>query len=241
MKVFARVLFALGLLLSSPVLAEPGACLIAIDVGHTRENPGEISARGRPEREFNATLAGRLRTALRGRGISSVLINPHGELMALVDRPRMAAEAGAALLISIHHDSVQDIYKSEWEWGRHRQFYSDQFSGYGLFVSEQNPAFADSLRVAEKIADGLLLAGLTPSLHHAEAIAGENRPLLNMARGIYRYDNLIVLKYATIPAVLLEAGIIVNRAEELKLRQPAYQDKIAAAVAAAVEGYCGGR
>jgi N-acetylmuramoyl-L-alanine amidase len=219
-----------------PVWAED--CRVAVDVGHTRDKPGEISARGRPEREFNLALAKRLDSALASRGIRSLLINPEGEAMALHDRPRLAAEAGASLLISIHHDSVQDHYKTEWEWGGRRLFHADQFSGYGLFISALNPAYDESLRVATNMGKGLLAAGLRPSLHHAEAIPGEGRPLVDVARGVYRYDDLVVLKYATIPAVLVEAAIIVNRAEERKAREPAFQAKVAEALAAAAQAHC---
>ena len=229
------------LLLSFIVLPLPAwaeGCRIAVDVGHTRDNPGEISARGRPEREFNLALAERLRDVLTKQGVSVLLINPAGDAMDLHDRPRLAAEAGASLLISIHHDSVQDHYKSEWEWGGQRWFFSDQFSGYGLFISGFNPAYDQSLLVARKAGDGLLAAGLRPSLHHAEAIPGEGRPLVDVARGVYRYDDLIVLKYATIPALLVEAAIIVNRAEERKARDPVFQGKVAEALATAAQAHC---
>ena len=233
-----RAVLILLVLAMAPVSVWAQTCRVAVDVGHTRDNPGEISARGRPEREFNLVLAQRLSSALAARGISSLLINPEGEAMALAERPRRAAEAGASLLISIHHDSVQDHYKSEWEWGGRHLFHADQFSGYGLFISGLNPAYDESLRVARKAGDRLLAAGLRPSLHHAESIPGEGRPLVDVARGIYRYDDLVVLKYAAIPALLVEAAIIVNRAEERKARDPAFQAKVAEALADAAQAHC---
>ncbi len=41
--------------------------------------------------------------------------------------------------------------------------------------------------------------------------------LIDEEAGVYRYDHLIVLHSAHMPAVLLEAGSIVNRQEELEL------------------------
>jgi len=47
-----------------------------------------------------------------------------------------------------------------------------------------------------------------------------------------------VLKKTRMPAVLLEAGSIVNRDEELELGSPARQVLIGAAVVDAVESFC---
>jgi N-acetylmuramoyl-L-alanine amidase len=57
--------------------------------------------------------------------------------------------------------------------------------------------------------------------------------------GVYRYDQLIVLGWAKIPAVLLEAGSIINRDEELAMNTPERQDMISAAVSGAVKELCG--
>lgn len=147
-------------------------------------------------------------------------------------------EAGASLLVSIHHDSVQPRYLSPWETEGRKQFYSDSFSGYGLFVSAKNGGFAESQAVAADIADVLLANGMHPSLHHAEPIPGENRPLLDARRGIYQFDDLVVLKTAVMPAVLIEAGVIVNRDEELRVASLEYREKIARAILSASKGHC---
>ena len=64
-------------------------------------------------------------------------------------------------------------------------------------------------------------------------------PLLNKETGVYSYDQLIVLKSTRMPAVLLEAGSIINRDEELKMDSPERRDIIGSAVAAAVKEFCG--
>ena len=74
-------------------------------------------------------------------------------------------------------------------------------------------------------------AGFTPTAHHAEPIAGENRPWADEANGVYWFDGLAVLRTAASPALLLEAGIILNRADEVSLGQPATRRRIAKAVA----------
>ena len=68
-------------------------------------------------------------------------------------------------------------------------------------------------------------------MHHAEPIPGENRLFADRLNGVYYFDDLVVLKTATQPALLLEAGIIVNRTDEVTLQQPAVHAKLAAAIA----------
>jgi N-acetylmuramoyl-L-alanine amidase len=57
---------------------------------------------------------------------------------------------------------------------------------------------------------------------------------------VHYYDNLVVLKTARMPAVLLEAGVIVNRDEETRMRSAETRRAIAAAVAAGLRTCLGG-
>jgi N-acetylmuramoyl-L-alanine amidase len=203
--------------------------LVAVDVGHYAGEPGATSARGRPELEFNRALALELGRALESRGLRAQLIGENGD-MAVLSR-RTAAARAAALFVSVHHDSVQPHYLEEWEHGGEPRKFSDRFSGFSLFVSRRNPALEQSLACASAIGREMRAAGFAPSLYHAEPIPGESKPFADRANGVHYYDNLVVLHSATQPAVLVEAGVIVNRAEELALRERATQQRIAAAVA----------
>ena len=62
--------------------------------------------------------------------------------------------------------------------------------------------------------------------------------MLDHDAGVYRYDELIVLKTTQMPAVLLESGSIINREEELKMASQEHKDKVSTAVLAAVAEYC---
>ena len=64
------------------------------------------------------------------------------------------------------------------------------------------------------------------------------RQLVDQEAGVYGYDHLIVLRRTPMPAVLLEAGSIVNREEELELATPERRKIVAEAVTAAVEDFC---
>ena len=75
-------------------------------------------------------------------------------------------------------------------------------------------------------------SGFTPSRYHADPALGESRPFADEANGVHYYDNLAVARSATMPSVLVEAGVIVNRDEERRMRDPQMRRRIAAAVAA---------
>lgn len=236
----------LGLLcltVPTSVAAEP-TCVaagfaVAVDVGHSTKSPGAVSARGVPELRFNLELARAVADALVAVGFrGSFLINGDGRIRSLGQRPAEAGRRRADLFLSIHHDSVQPRYLSTWTSDGLVRRYSDRFRGYSLFVSGKNARFDDSRRFAELLGRALAARGLAPTLHHAEPIVGEGRPLLDAELGIYRYDGLAVLKSAAMPAVLLEAGVILHRDEELLLAQSAYRQRIAAAAVSAVRGFC---
>jgi N-acetylmuramoyl-L-alanine amidase len=72
-------------------------------------------------------------------------------------------------------------------------------------------------------------------------MGNRRRELVDAQAGVYRYDQLIVLRETRMPAVLLEAGSIVNRDEELLLATPEHQALIGAAVVQAVDAFCAAR
>lgn len=218
----------------------PARFKVALDIGHTLSQPGATSARGVPEFTYNQRLARAVQAALGRGGIASVLIGESGAPLALAARPRLAQEAGASLFLSLHHDSVQPQYLSTWVVDGRTRPYSDVFRGYSVFVSSLGRRPADSLRFAALLGGGLRAAGFTPSGHHALPVPGEGRPVVDAGLGILRYDGLAVLRGAAMPAALLEAGVILNRDEEMQVQSPAMLDRLAGAVARAVRRYCGG-
>ena len=224
-----RALFALLLCAA----ASAHAATVAIDVGHFIEEPGATSARGRPELDFNRDLAVEIESAARRDGLKTMLIGYDGFMSQLARRA--AAAADADFFLSVHHDSVQPQFLETWEFDRVERPFSDRYSGFSLFVSRKNRALARSLACASAMGESLRRAGFSPSLYHADPIPGENKPFADRRNGVHYYDNLIVLKTARTPAVLLEAGVIVNRDEELKVQSEETRKRIAAAVARGIE------
>jgi N-acetylmuramoyl-L-alanine amidase len=115
-----------------------------------------------------------------------------------------------------------------------RQLYSDKFQGFSVFFSRKNPRSAQSHQLARLLGASMVAKGFSPSLHHAEETPGEGRNLLEKDLGLYEFSDLVVLKTAAMPAVLLECGIIVNRNEEALLRTTEIQDRIVDAATEAI-------
>jgi N-acetylmuramoyl-L-alanine amidase len=214
-------------------LSAAHAATIAIDVGHYREEPGATSARGRPELEFNRDLAAEIQAALDALGHTTRVINADGGMQQLWRH--LDAADGADFFISVHHDSTQARFQGAWTFDGTEQRYSDRFAGFSLFVSRESRTWRHSLKCASAIGAALVKAGFKPSLYHADPVVGENRPFADKANGVHYFDHLAVLRHATMPAVLLEAGVIVNRDEELRMRDDAVRKEIAARVAAGID------
>jgi len=215
-------------------------CRVAIDIGHSLRDPGAISARGVPEYRFNRHMArlllARLQQDPQFRG--SFLVNETGEAVPLASRPAIAAARGAAIFLSIHHDSVYPEQLSKWVYQGRLLDVCDLFSGHSIFFSGKNGNPEASLRLARGIGRAMRQAGLRPTLHHA---GRGNKVLLDRELGIYAFDNLAVLKNADMPAVLFECGVIKNSQEEVKLCDPSYQQRLVEALYTALKEYCTGK
>ncbi len=218
---------------------EPAALAVAVDAGHGPGIPGATSARGVPEYDFNLRLAKELVSALHAAGFpKAFLLEPKGEDLPPAARAARANAAGAGLLLSVHHDSVQPQFLETWTVDGRARRYCDRFAGYSIFYSQRNPDAAQSLELAKTIGRELTGAGLRFTRHHAADIPGERRPLVDETVGVYRYDGLAVLAGARMPAVLTEAGVIVNRDEELALSGDERRQITARAMAKAVASWC---
>ena len=220
---------------------DPAKFRIVLDVGHTAESEGAISARNVSEFVFNLRLAKRIEQKLKAEGFAEtrLLLTEGKARRSLVKRVDAANNLPADLLLSIHHDSVPNKFLENWEFEGKKSRYSDRFSGYSVFVSRSNPDYKTSLSFAELIGKEMKAQGLEYAQQYSQAIMGRyQRELLNKETGVYRYDELIVLRKTRMAAVLLEAGSIINRDEELQMGSAERRNIISSSVAAAVKEFC---
>jgi len=217
---------------------------VVVDVGHTLDVPGAPSSRGMPEYAFNLQLARQIKQTLVDAGFDKtvLLITAKAPPAGLFERAIVANRLPADLFISIHHDSVPDNLIHTWQYDGQDQQYNDDYPGYALFVSNDNGDRAGSLLFGKFLGKALQARGLQFTPHYTLPLMGNRRrQLLDADAGVYRYDQLVVLRFTRMPALLLEAGSIVNRQEELELATPERRTLTSEAVAAAVEDFCAAR
>jgi N-acetylmuramoyl-L-alanine amidase len=214
---------------------------IILDVGHTAEALGAISARNVPEYYFNYRLAAQIERSLIEDGFDKiVLLVARGPARpSLLDRVARANRLSANLFVSIHHDSVPDKLLESWEFEGKESHFSDRFTGHSIFVSYENPHLDRSLLFARLLGNELKDRGLQYARQYTLPIMGRfQRKLIDPDAGVYRFDELIVLKGTQMPAVLFEAGSIINREEELVMNSAERLDLLSASLGAAVKTLC---
>ena len=141
---------------------DPSKFRIVLDVGHTAESEGAISARNVSEFVFNLRLAKQIEEKLKAEGFAEtrLLLTEGKARHSLVKRVAAANNLPADLFLSIHHDSVPNKFLEDWEFEGKKSHFSDRFSGYSVFVSRNNPDFRTSLSFAELIGKEMKAQGL---------------------------------------------------------------------------------
>jgi N-acetylmuramoyl-L-alanine amidase len=216
---------------------------LVVDVGHTL-NGGARSARGLAEYDYNLRLATEIVQALTVDGFAktTLLVSEDSKRAALFKRAEHANGLKADLFLSIHHDSVPLKFIEKWEFEGEQHGFSDRFRGHSIFISNDNPEHRGSLLFGRLLGNALKARGLQYAAHYTEPFMGNRRrELVDKAAGVYRFDHLIVLRQTRMPAVLLEAGSIIHRDEELEMRVPERRAVIIAAVAESVADFCAQR
>ena len=218
-----------------------GTFKLIVDVGHTKESPGAVSARGVDEYDFNLKLATLIESRLRDAGFTRthLLIASGQAIPSLVQRVGRANAMSADLLLSVHHDSVPESFKSMWDFGGVQRAYSDRFKGHSIFVSADNSDYQGSVTFAKLLGTRMKARGLVYTPHYKEPFMGaRRRTMVDADAGVYRYDQLLILRTTRMPSVLLEAGSIIHREEEERMGKEEHQLQIAGAVTEAVDGFC---
>ena len=209
--------------------------LILLDPGHNPPKGGAISIRGTYEFEYNDRFAAMLMQALQKAAFQVELTRQPAQSISLQERVALTNRLKPALFLSLHHDSAQPDYLDRFSGNGITAWRTKKkIAGYSIFVSQENALFGQSWLFAQQLGKFLSELGRAFSLHHAEPIPGENRVLLDEKLGIYRFDELAVLRKAEVPAVLLEVGVIVDPDDEAYVSDQKNQERMVHAIVNAI-------
>ena len=187
---------------------------------------------------MNWRMSEELASVMREGGWNVSFLVKRGEDIRLRDRARRISQLTRGILVSIHHDSVQEQFLQRKHTSRLPGRVSYYARGHSLFIKTFGSAYSKSLDVARAIGEQLSSTGLTPSQHHGEKIAGESRRIVDGRLGIYEFNSLAVLKASHVPAVLLEVAVIVNPLDEAWISKKKNRQKFADAVLKGLDAIC---
>jgi N-acetylmuramoyl-L-alanine amidase len=234
----------------TPVKAEhapPDArdLVIAVDAGHGGEDPGATGKNGTHEKNVVLAIARQLAQQIDNEpGMRAVLIRDGDYFVTLRDRMQRARKQQADLFVSVHADSIRDravtgssVYilsqkgatDEASRWLAERENAADLVGGVSL-ENKDDVLASVLLDLSQTAALNASQAAANNVLHRLDQIGEIRKRQVQQAR-------FVVLKSPDIPSMLVETAYISNPGEEQRLRDRAYQEKIAVAIHQGLKDY----
>jgi N-acetylmuramoyl-L-alanine amidase len=219
--------------------------LIVIDPGHGGIDPGATPSAEVYEKDIVFAFAQRLRRRLEASGRYRIVMTRDQDVfVALAERVRIARDARADLMISIHADSISaapHIRGMTVYTGSERATDAESAS----LADRENKADAaggvDAGDSASDVADILqeLTQRETRGLSHrfAKRLLGQLQPVVPASKKPHREAGFRVLRAPDVPSVLIELGYLSSRKDIDLLLSDQWRDRSAAAMAAAIDLY----
>ena len=219
--------------------------IVAIDAGHGGEDPGAKGRRGTYEKNVTLAIAHKLKEVIdREPNMRGVLTRDGDYFIPLQGRVQKARRLNADLFVSVHADSFirpdargssvfalseHGATSAAARWLAKKENEADLIGGVNLDVADpylkqtlldlsQTATINDSLKLARAVLDNL---GRINTLH----------------KGTVEQAGFAVLKSPDIPSILVETAFISNPAEEQKLTDEGYQQKLAEAIFSGIKNY----
>lgn len=220
--------------------------IVAIDAGHGGKDPGAIGPSGKREKDITLAMARELARQIDADpGLEAVLIRDRDEFIPLQQRYMRARAAQADLFISLHADaahnkaaagasvyvlSLRGASSEAARWLADQENAADLVGGVELDLSKDKHLAAvlldlsqsATMRISDDVANQVL-AEMT-------RVGKAHKPQVERA-------NFVVLRSPDVPSMLVETGFISNPAEEAKLSDPKYRERLATAIVGGVRNY----
>ena len=220
--------------------------LIVLDPGHGGIDTGTKGPNGEEEKDIVLNFAQRLRERVEKSGKCRVLLTRSDDtFVPLADRVRIAREAGAALFVSIHADSLP---RGEGD-----------AQGASIYTLSDTATDSEAARLAEKENRADVVAGVdlksepddvagilidlaeretkSFSMQFAHKLAGDMKAVTRMHKKPLKSAGFRVLRAPDVPSVLVELGYVSNRQDLQSLLSETWRNRTADTMAQAIETF----
>ncbi len=227
-----------------PAAATPGLATIVLDAGHGGPDTGAM-VNGVIEKDVTLAFANALAAKLRTHGGFNVVMTRDTDVfIPLAGRVQVARDAKAALMVSIHADTLPETADVS---GATVYTVSDKASdAYAAKVAAKENA-ADAAAGSEGQGDTADVNDILFDLTRQETRAYSHvfaRTLVNywkvagrLNKNPQRAAGFVVLKAPDVPSVLLELGYLSNPGDAADLTADAWREKASGRMAEAIESY----
>jgi N-acetylmuramoyl-L-alanine amidase len=223
--------------------------IVALDPGHGGEDPGAIGPDGTREKDVVLAIAHRLRerldgTRIQGNPVRVFMTRDADFFVPLHVRVQKARRVQADLLVSVHADAFftprprgASVYalsdsgasSAAARWLANRENAADRIGGLPVNVKD--------LTVQRTLLDMSMTAQINDSLRLGATLLREIERVSVLHKPRVEQAGFAVLRAPDIPSVLVETAFISNPDEERRLRDPAFQTRIAEALERGIRRY----
>ena len=224
--------------------------LVVLDPGHGGIDIGTKGPSGEEEKDIVLNFAQRLRDRVEKTGKYRVLMTRNDDtFVPLGDRVRIARDAGAALFVSIHADSLPHS--------------EGDAQGASIYTLSDTATDSEAARLAEKENRADVIAGVdlksepddvagilidlaeretkSFSVQFAHKLLGEMKAVTRVHKTPLKSAGFRVLRAPDVPSVLVELGYVSNRQDLQSLLSDNWRNRTADSIAEAIDGYFSAR
>ena len=219
--------------------------IVAVDAGHGGEDPGAKGRRGTHEKDVTLAISRKLKERIdQEPNMRAVLVRDGDFFMPLHMRVQKARRVHADLFVSVHADafikphargssvfalSERGATSAAARWLAKRENDADLIGGVNLDVKDPY--------LKQTLLDLSQTATINDSLKLAKAVLSQLGEINTLHKPHVEQASFAVLKAPDIPSILVETAFISNPEEEKRLKDNAYQDKMAEAIFSGIKRY----
>lgn len=219
--------------------------VVVIDPGHGGHDSGAVGPNGVREKDVVLEISRKLADELnRQPGIRAVLTRSDDLFIPLRQRIQISRGSKADMFVSVHADAFTDQRaRGSSVFVLSERGASSEMARW-LAASEnafelRNGASLDNKDAALKsvLLDLSQAATIAESMDAAGRVLGRLERIGNIHRGFVEQAGFVVLKSLDIPSMLIETAFISNPAEEQRLNDATFQQRLATTIAEGVRDY----